>query len=131
MHPPFPHVKEIVMAVTKGSAGTAAPARSRGAAATVARSVDTRNVKTSDRPGVPDTAGMSEDTLKAAAATDMEASGAFQEPEIKSRIDVDHPAVDNAPRQGQPADANRIDFNDPTKTGAEAVADNMKDQGGR
>jgi hypothetical protein len=88
--------------------------------------VDTTNVKPSDIPGMSDTAGMTEDTLT--PATDVAASGAFIEPEIVSRIDVNHPAVDNHPRKGQPAVANQIDFNDPAIDTAEAVARNMKDQ---
>lgn len=43
-------------------------------------------------------------------------------------VDPDHPAVDNDPRQGTTVDQNRIDFNDPTKTGAEAVAENLRKQ---
>lgn len=70
------------------------------------------------------------DKLTGASSDDLEASGAMMEPEIRDRIDTDHPAVDNNPRAGQPAAANQIDFNDPTKTDAEAVAENLKAQGG-
>ncbi|HYI42677.1 MAG TPA: hypothetical protein VD768_03545 [Sphingomicrobium sp.] len=58
-----------------------------------------------------------------AAATDFEASGA---PEQTAGIDVKHPAVDANPRANTTVDQNRIDFNDPTLTGSEAVADNLK-----
>lgn len=88
------------------------------------KSVDTSDVKLSDVPGVPDTAGMTEDSLT--PATDVAASGAMIEPEIVERIDTSHPAVDNEPRKGQPKVANQIDFNDPTLTEAEAVAQNLK-----
>lgn len=108
-------------------ATNAAPAPKVEPAPTV--TVDTSKVALSDRPGVADTEGLSQDNLTAAAAKDMDASGAFIEPEIKSRIDVDHPAVDNNPRAGTTVDQNRIDFNDPTKPGHEAVADNLKNQG--
>jgi hypothetical protein len=88
--------------------------------------VDTTDIKPSDLPGVSDTTGMTEDTLT--PATDVAASGAFIEPEIVARIDVDHPAVDNHPRKGQPAIANQIDFNDPHLGTEDAVAKNLSDQ---
>jgi hypothetical protein len=87
------------------------------------RTVDTTDIKPSDVPGVSDTAGMTEDTI--APATAMEASGVFIEPAIVQRIDVDHPAVDNHPRKGQPVIANQIDFNDPHLDSAEAVQRNL------
>ena len=68
-----------------------------------------------------------EDNL--APATTFEASGATIEPAIVERVDMTHPAVDDHPRAGQPETANRIDFNDPNKPGAEAVAENLKAQG--
>ena len=89
--------------------------------------VDTTKIKPSDIPGVSDTAGLTEDKLT--PATQVAASGAFIEPEIVERIDVDHPAVDNNPRAGQPAVANQIDFNDPHLDSAEAVEKNLKAQG--
>jgi hypothetical protein len=88
------------------------------------KTVDTTNIKPSGIPGVSDTAGMTEDTLT--PATDVAASGAFIEKEIVERIDVDHPAVDNNPRRGQPKVANQIDFNDPALDSADAVAANLK-----
>lgn len=88
--------------------------------------VDTTDVKPSHVPGVSDTAGLTEDNLT--AATKVEASGAFIEPEIVERIDVDHPAVDNNPRKGQPKIANQIDFNDPHLDSQEAVEKNLSDQ---
>lgn len=61
-----------------------------------------------------------------APATDFEASGAVIEPAVVKKVDMKHPAVDDNPRKGTTADMNRIDFNDPTKTDAEAVEDNLK-----
>lgn len=87
------------------------------------KTVDTTDIKPSDIPGVSDTAGMTEDNLT--PATQVAASGAFIEPEIVDRIDVDHPAVDNHPRKGQPAIANQIDFNDPHLDTAKAVEKNL------
>lgn len=87
------------------------------------QTVDTTNIKTSDVPGVSDTEGMTEDTLT--PATKIDASGAFIEPEIAEQINVEHPAVDNNPRKGQPKLANQIDFNDPHLTSEEAVAKNL------
>jgi len=89
-------------------------------------SVDTSDVKLSDVPGVADTKLLKLDDLK--PATDVAASGALIEPTIVERIDVDHPAVDNTPRKGQPVVSNLIDFNDPTKTDEETVANNLKAQ---
>jgi hypothetical protein len=65
------------------------------------------------------------DKLKAAGNDDLEASGALVEPTIKDRVDTKHPAVDDEPRKGLPETSNRIDFNDPTISGAEAVARNL------
>lgn len=88
--------------------------------------VDTTDIAPSHVPGKSDTAGMTEDTLTPATA--VAASGAFIEPEIVDRIDVDHPAVDNNPRKGQPVIANQIDFNDPHLGTEDAVAENLANQ---
>ena len=93
-----------------------------------ARSADISDVKLSDVPGVADTAQLKADDLAPATSDDLEASGALMEPTIKERIDTDHPAVDNEPRKGQPVLSNRIDFNDPTRSDAEVVAENLKNQ---
>jgi hypothetical protein len=90
------------------------------------KTVDTTDIAPSHIPGVSDTRGLTEDTLT--PATQVAASGAFIEPEIVDRIDVDHPAVDNNPRKGQPVIANQIDFNDPRLGNEDAVEKNMKDQ---
>lgn len=79
---------------------------------TVKKTVDTSDVKLSDVPGEPDTKGMTEDKLE--PVSKVEASGALIEPTIAEGIDVEHPAVDNTPRKGQPKAANQIDFNDPS-----------------
>lgn len=60
---------------------------------------------------------------KVPAATEFEASGAPHQP--SDQIDPGHPAVDNNPRTGTTVEQNRIDFNDPTLSGQEAVAKNL------
>ena len=60
-----------------------------------------------------------------APATEFSPSGA---PRQVTDIDVDNPAVDNDPRAGTTANQNRIDFNDPSIEGHEAVEKNLKDQ---
>lgn len=65
---------------------------------------------------------------KLAPAKDFAASGAVIEPAIVDRVDMNHPAVDNNPRERSTADMNRIEFNDPTITQEEAVAKNLRDQ---
>lgn len=53
------------------------------------------------------------------AATEFDPSGAPIQ--IVSDVDPGHPAVDDNPRKGTSIDQNRIDFNDPTISGQEAV----------
>lgn len=60
-------------------------------------------------------------------ATEFEASGAPHQ--IVTDVDPSHPAVDNDPRAGTTVEQNKIDFNDPTISGAEAVAKNLDKQG--
>lgn len=60
------------------------------------------------------------------AATSISTSGAPQQ--IVPDVDLSHPAVDNDPRAGTTVEQNKIDFNDPTLTGAEAVEKNLADQ---
>lgn len=91
------------------------------------KTVDTTKIKPSRKLGKSDPEGLTQDNLTPATA--VAASGAFIEPEIVDRIDVDHPAVDNNPRAGQSVDANLIDFNDPNLDSAEAVEKNLGDQG--
>lgn len=62
-----------------------------------------------------------------APATSIAPSGA---PEQVTEFDMDHPAVDKDPRAGTTQDQNRIDFNDPTLSGSEAVERNLAAQGG-
>lgn len=60
------------------------------------------------------------------AATEINTSGAPQQ--VVPGVDMSHPAVDSNPRAGTTIDQNRIDFNDPTISGAEAVARNLAAQ---
>lgn len=62
----------------------------------------------------------------AAPAETIDTSGAPQQ--IVNDVDLSHPAVDHDPRQNTSADQNRIDFNDPTITGSEAVERALKPQ---
>lgn len=61
------------------------------------------------------------------AATTFSTSGAPVQ--LSGDIDVSSPAVDNDPRAGTSELQNRIDFNDPTLSGQEAVEKNLKSQG--
>lgn len=56
-------------------------------------------------------------------ATTFSPSGAPEQ--TVGDVDPAHPAVDNDPRAGTTADQNRIDFNDPSLSAAEAVAQNL------
>jgi hypothetical protein len=58
------------------------------------------------------------------AATSVDTSGAPQQ--VVPDVDMSHPAVDDNPRANTTVDQNRIDFNDPTLTGAEAVEQNLR-----
>ncbi|WP_082524004.1 hypothetical protein [Methylobacterium sp. Leaf399] len=60
-------------------------------------------------------------------ATSVDTSGAPQQ--VVPDVDMSHPAVDDNPRANTTVDQNRIDFNDPTLSGAEAVAKNLREQG--
>lgn len=62
-----------------------------------------------------------------APATTFSPSGAPEQ--TVSHVDPHHPAVDNNQREATTFDQNRIDFNDPTKTDEEAVAQNLREQG--
>jgi hypothetical protein len=57
------------------------------------------------------------------AASQFDAAGAPQQ--IVPDVDPSHPAVDADPRAGTTEQQNRIDFNDPTLSGAEAVKRNL------
>lgn len=67
------------------------------------------------------------DPANIAPATEIDPSGAPVQ--IVPDVDLTHPAVDADPRKGTTVDQNRIDFNDPNKSGAEAVADMLNAQG--
>ncbi len=60
-------------------------------------------------------------------ASEMNPSGAPEQ--VVDDVDVSHPAVDNDPRADTTAMQNRIDFNDPTLSGAEASAKALNAQG--
>lgn len=60
-------------------------------------------------------------------ATEFDPSGAPLQ--TVADVDASHPAVDADPRANTDADQNRIDFNDPRLSDAEAVAQNLKAQG--
>ncbi len=60
-----------------------------------------------------------------APASDFSPSGA---PRQVTDIDAAHPAVDNDPRAGTTVQQNKIDFNDPSLDGHEAVEKNLKAQ---
>lgn len=57
------------------------------------------------------------------AATGFDPSGAPQQ--VVSDVDPAHPAVDDDPRAGTSVEQNKIDFNDPTISGSEAVKRNL------
>lgn len=60
-------------------------------------------------------------------ATEVEASGAPDQ--VVPDVDMSHPAVDDNPRANTSLAQNRIDFNDPTLSGAEQTAANLRKQG--
>lgn len=60
-------------------------------------------------------------------ATEINPSGAPEQ--VVSDVDMNHPAVDNDPRADTSAEQNRIDFNDPRASGADAVAKALTAQG--
>jgi len=84
--------------------------------------------KSNTTPAAPAAAPAAEPD-KLSPATAVEPSGALQEPEISERIDTSHPAVDDQPRKGLPAESNQIDFNDPTIDGKVAVERALHEQG--
>lgn len=61
------------------------------------------------------------------AATEIDPSGAPRQ--IVPDVDMGHPAVDDNPRANTTVDQNKIDFNDPTVPGHDAVADALNAQG--
>jgi hypothetical protein len=73
----------------------------------------------------PKTAGDTSDQASGVdPATTFSPSGAPHQ--VVPDVDPDHPAVDNDPRKNTTADMNRIDFNDPTKTGAVIAAEQIE-----
>lgn len=68
-----------------------------------------------------------EQAANIAPATEVDPSGAPVQ--IVPDVDLSHPAVDADPRKGTTVAQNRIDFNDPTLTPGEAVANMLRAQG--
>ena len=66
------------------------------------------------------------DDAHIAPATEFEPSGA---PVQSSGFDLDHASLDTNPRANTTADQNRIDFNDPVRTGQEIVEDALTNKG--
>lgn len=93
---------------TRGTAATKGSTAAKGGAAS----------QTAD-PGAP--------PANVAAATGFGPSGAPQQ--VVSDVDAAHPAVDDNPRAGTSVEQNKIDFNDPTISGSEAVKRNLDEQG--
>lgn len=60
------------------------------------------------------------------AATEFDTAGAPIQ--IVPDVDASHPAVDNDPRANTTVNQNKIDFNDPTISGAEATERNLQAQ---
>jgi hypothetical protein len=60
-----------------------------------------------------------------APATEFSTSGAAQQ---VPPIDMSHPAVETDPREGTSVQQNQIDFNDPTLSDADAVAQQLAAQ---
>ncbi|MDE0878920.1 MAG: hypothetical protein OSB00_09725 [Sphingomonas bacterium] len=72
------------------------------------------------------TAKTTDRAIKPDPAETIDTSGAAQQ--IVGDVDMSHPAVDDNPRANTTDEQNRIDFNDPTKSGSDAVADNLAAQ---
>ncbi|PZU77764.1 MAG: hypothetical protein DI530_12290 [Sphingomonas sp.] len=62
-----------------------------------------------------------------APADGIDTSGAPQQ--IVPAVDMTHPAVDADPRAGTTEQQNRIDFNDPARSGREVVEDALSQRG--
>lgn len=61
-----------------------------------------------------------------APASTVDPSGAPVQ--VVPDVDMSHPAVDANPRAWTTVEQNKIDFNDPSLSGAEAVEKNLADQ---
>jgi hypothetical protein len=93
-------------------------------AADAARSGGTVQMASTDANGVTnlDHSG----PANIAAATSIDTAGAPQQ--IVPDVDMEHPAVDNDPRANTTETMNRIDFNDPHRSGSDVVTDALKAQ---
>jgi hypothetical protein len=76
----------------------------------------------------PSTAAAQDTSSAAHIAPAVEFSTSGAPVQIVPDVDVSHPAVDNDPRANTTVNQNRIDFNDPTIDGAEAVRRNLDAQ---
>lgn len=76
---------------------------------------------------VPVTAAAPNQDAAIPAATSFAPSGAPEQ--TVPDVDAKHPAVDDNPRANTSTEQNRIDFNDPSVSGSEAVAKNLKGRG--
>lgn len=74
----------------------------------------------------PEAAKAADESAGIAPATTIDPSGSPVQ--IVPDVDLDHPAVDANPRANTTEDQNRIDFNDPSLEGQEAVEKNLADQ---
>ncbi|WP_020187799.1 hypothetical protein [Methylopila sp. 73B] len=80
-------------------------------------------VKTSDVGAKPATDDAGSKPANIPAATDFAPSGAPDQ--VVPDVDPSHPGVDADPRAGTSVDQNKVDFNDPTKSGAQVVAEQL------
>lgn len=103
------------------------------AKATVSKTASVVTAKTAPAPKAKG-GGNTESATGAAAsgiapATKFDPSGAPMQ--TVPGVDASHPAVDADPRANTSEDQNRIDFNDPSLSGAEAVQKNLAEQQGK
>ncbi|ADH87353.1 neurotactin [Ancylobacter novellus DSM 506] len=76
---------------------------------------------------VPVTVAAPQQAATIPAATSFAPSGAPEQ--TVPDVDPKHAAIDDNPRANTSVEQNRIDFNDPTLSGSEAVANNLKGEG--
>lgn len=106
----------------KSEAPVAKATASKAASTTTAKTAAAPKAKGSGNVGSAADAA----TSGIAPATKFDPSGAPVQ--IVPDVDASHPAVDADPRANTSEDQNRIDFNDPNLSGAEAVQKNLDEQ---
>lgn len=94
-----------------------------GSAETIAASIEAQDAERAER--------MKPAKIGAEDAQAFEASGALVESGALDEIDVKHPAVDSNPRANTTVRQNQIDFNDPTLSDRQAVAQRLEAQGSK